>query len=358
MTKWLKDIKWEEFIFEKIFDIYSTNSGIDKNKLITNRWNFPYVTRSEKNNWIDFFIGDQDKKYKKDNRNVITIWLDTQTVNYQSYDFYTGQNIQILTNKSINYFNAQFLIPLIKKQMGKFSRGGNGATLTRLKRSKIILPSNTDWQPDYEFMESYMKEKEKNKLENYQKYISKRIPEIEKHKVFWSLKEKDWGEFEMWKLFEIENCKCSNASQLQDGNVPYIGATNRNNGVMKFVKGTDKLISKWNCIAFICDWEWSVWLSIYKKEDFIWSTTVKIWRNKYLNRYIGEFITTVADKNSWKYNFWFKRNGLHLKKEKILLPRDNKGNPDYEYMENYIKRLEYQKLKKYLEIRWYEKPSH
>ena len=187
----LKDIQWGEFVFEDIFNIFSTNSSIDKNKLSTKRGEIPYITRSEKNNAIDYFVCNQDKKYVVDNGNVITIGLDTQTVFYQSHKFYTGQNIQILSNDKINYFNAQFLIPLIKRQMGKFSWGGNGATLTRLRRSKIILPITPEGEPDYAFMEQFMQEKEQEKLEKFQNYVSKRIDEVKDFQAVEPLNEKE-----------------------------------------------------------------------------------------------------------------------------------------------------------------------
>lgn len=163
----LNQKEWGEFVFENIFKIYSTSSGIDKNKLVNIRGKFPYITRSEKTNGIDFFIGIQNEKYAQDKKNVITVGLDTQTVFYQAHSFYTGQNIQILSNDKLNYFNSQFLIPLIKIQMKKFNWGGNGATLTRLKRSKIVLPANQKGEPDYHYMENYIKKLEHNKLSKY-----------------------------------------------------------------------------------------------------------------------------------------------------------------------------------------------
>ncbi|MBS9782175.1 MAG: hypothetical protein KGV43_00015 [Arcobacter sp.] len=57
-------------------------------------------------------------------QNVISIGLDTQTVFYQNSKFYTGQNIQILSNQNLNYENAMFIIPLLKIQRQKFSGGG------------------------------------------------------------------------------------------------------------------------------------------------------------------------------------------------------------------------------------------
>lgn len=54
--------------------------------------------------------------------------------------------------------------------MEKFSWGGNGATLTRLKRGKIILPIDSKGNPDYALIESYMKNIEYRKIQNIIKY--------------------------------------------------------------------------------------------------------------------------------------------------------------------------------------------
>ena len=119
------------------------------------------------------------------------------------------------------------------------------------------------------------------------------------------LSDREWQQFKLASIFKIENCKCSKVSGLQKGTIPYVGATNRNNGVMNFVKADKKLITKGNCLAFICDGEGSVGYSIYKSEDFIGSTTVKVGRNKNLNKYNATFITTIADTVRSKYNFGY-----------------------------------------------------
>ncbi|EKT4510806.1 restriction endonuclease subunit S [Flavobacterium psychrophilum] len=343
----LTNREWKEFLIGNLFNIYSTSSGIDKNKLTGETGEYPYITRTEKNNGYDFFIAVQPK-YKVDKANVITIGLDTQTVFYQKSRFYTGQNIQILEFDELNEYNAKFIISLLKIQMTKFNWGGNGATLTRLRKTKIMLPVNSERKPDYAFMENYMKQKESELLKKYEEHISLKTKSLKQEKL-----ESDilWKTFELGSIFTIENCKCSNISLLKNGTIPYIGATNRNNGVLKFVDADRKLITKGNCIAFICDGEGSVGYSIYKNEDFVGSTTVKVGRNKHLNKYNAFFITTIADTVRSKYNFGFKRNETHLKKERVLLPTTSNGEPDFEYMENYVKLLKYKKLKQYLDYK-------
>ena len=164
---------WREFFIggkEGIFDIKATQSGIDKNKLNSDIGNIPYITRSEVDNGINLFVSDkQNEKYKKDKSNVITIGLDTQTIFYQQNAFYTGQNIQILSNDNLNRYIAMFIIPLLKTQMKKFSWGGNGATLGRLNRTKILLPTKNN-QIDWKGMEQYIREKELEKIIELLKY--------------------------------------------------------------------------------------------------------------------------------------------------------------------------------------------
>ena len=161
------------------------------------------------------------------------------------------------------------------------------------------------------------------------------------------LSDREWNQFKLATIFEIENCKCSKVSGLQKGSIPYVGATNRNNGVMNFVNVDKKLITKGNCIAFICDGEGSVGYSIYKSEDFIGSTTVKVGRNAKLNKYNATFITTIADTVRSKYNFGFKRNETHLKNEILMLPANEKGEPDFKFMEAFMLQTEQEKFEQY-----------
>lgn len=158
------------------------------------------------------------------------------------------------------------------------------------------------------------------------------------------LSDRNWKEFYLSELFEIESCKCSKVTAFTTGNIPYAGATNRNNGVISFINAPASKITKGNCIIFICDGDGSIGYNIYKKENFVGSTTLKVGRNKHLNKYVGLFITTVADRARNIYDFGYKRNSSHLKNEKIYLPMNSTGQPDYEFMEAYMREKE-EKLK-------------
>tara|TARA_R110000751_G_scaffold139413_4_gene243123 strand:+ start:20930 stop:22018 length:1089 start_codon:yes stop_codon:yes gene_type:complete len=353
MTLNLKNKQWKEFVFEDFFEIHSTSSGIDRNKLLTSKGNIPYITRSDKDNGFDTFVSVQNNNYSTDEPNVITVGLDTQTVFYQPNRFYTGQNVQILKNDFLNEEVAQFLIPLIRRQMEKFSWGGNGATLTRLRRSKILVPISSDGTPDYSFMEAFINQKEKEKIEKYHLYIKKRLKKVKSPKSNLPLDAKEWKEFEIGKLFNLSQGKSKGLNHLNKTKqgVNYLGATNQNNGVLCQVEKDEKLMHKGNGIAFIRNGEGSMGYSVYKEEDFIATSDISVGYNQNLNRHTGLFITTVADKVRGKYNFGYKRSGNRLKKEKILLPINEHNAPDFSFMENYMKQLEYKKLSDYLKIK-------
>lgn len=162
-----------DFKVGELFDVKSTNSGIDKNKLMLGEEEVPYITRSEKNNGLTLYIPDvQHEKYKKNSGNVITIGLDTQTANYQPYDFYTGQNVNIIDSKHMNKNVAMYLITKLKRIMGKYNWGNMGATLGRLKKDTISLPVTPENTPDWEYMEKYISIIAQREREKIAKYIT------------------------------------------------------------------------------------------------------------------------------------------------------------------------------------------
>jgi len=143
-------------------------------------------------------------------------------------------------------------------------------------------------------------------------------------------------------IFRIESCKCSNAGELlEDGtDIEYIGAKKDDNGVMNLVKYNENLVTKGNCIIFICDGQGSVGYANYIDHDFIGSTTLSAGYNSHLNEKNGLFIVTVLDLERYRYSFGRKYKP-NLPKAKIKLPSTHTGEPDWAYMEKYIDSLSF-----------------
>ncbi len=342
MTKSLKAKNWEDFCLDDLFKITSTSSGIDKCRLINLEGDMPYITRTDKNNGYELYVGTQDSKYKVDCGNVITIGLDTQTVFYQQHSFYTGQNIQILQSPHINKYTALFMIPMIKILMQKFNWGGNGATLTRLRRSRILLPVVKKGEPDYKFMEEYIKEREAKLKNQYKAFIKSNINNFKEIKL-----NKEWKEFFIFEIFEkIQRGKRLIKEHQEVGNIPYVSSTALNNGVDNFI-GNETGVRKYeNCLSLANSG--SVGACFYEPFEFIASDHVTHLKGNY-SKYAYLFMSCMLNRLSEKYNFNREINDTRIKREKVFLPVDLNGEPDYKFMEDYIKYLEQKKLLEYLD---------
>lgn len=159
-----------------------------------------------------------------------------------------------------------------------------------------------------------------------------------------SLDSVKWDWFAVKDIFTtIEKCKCSNATELLENgtDIAYIGAKKSDNGVMRYVKYDESLITKGNCIVFIGDGQGSVGYCIYQPKDFIGSTTLVAGYNQLLNQYIAQFLITILNMERYRYSFGRKYNKSAITGTKIKLPAKPNGTPDWEFMENYIKSFPY-----------------
>ncbi len=68
-----------------------------------------------------------------------------------------------------------FLIVAIKKLVERFSWGSYGATLTRLRKSRIYLPATDQGEIDFARMAAYMKAVERDILDTTLKVFKGRI---------------------------------------------------------------------------------------------------------------------------------------------------------------------------------------
>lgn len=353
MTSNLKNKRWKEFVLNDLFSIKSTSSSIDRNKLNNKTGKIPYITRSDRDNGCDDFIAIQDSKYKLDKSNVITIGLDTQTIFYQPHPFYTGQNIQILESKFLNKNVAYFIMPLIKRQMEKFNWGGNGATLTRLKRQKILLPITPSGKLDYKYMEDYVKTLEEQKKKQYLDYIAKRIEKVKGIKAPLPLRDKEWKSFRLTDFFTFEKGDQNNMASIKGGNIPLVSAKKNGNGYKNFASQTNKKLYKGNSLTLNNDGDGGAGISYYQPYKYLLDSHVTaLYPINYLNRFVLLFISKCVTLQRNKFGHGYSINNDRLKVFKIMLPVNSEsGVPDYDYMEQYMKYLEYKKIRAYLEFK-------
>ena len=342
----LKDREWKSFFIDEIATI---ESGCDIYESSRIKGKTPYISSTSINNGVVHFIANDNSTREAGcvsvNRNG--------SVGYAFYHPYDALFSNDCRKLRLNHPSKQvglFIAHQVAAQRDKYSYAYKMGT-GRLKRQSILLPVSKNGTPDWKFMEDYIGEREQMQINACVLHAKKTLAEIDICKNVLPLNEKKWNPFVLSSIFTLETGKgkgLNHLTQTSDG-ISYLGATNRNNGVLCYVKPEPKLLQHGNGIAFIRNGEGSIGYSVYKAEPFIASSDITIGYSTKLNRYTGLFITTIADTVRGKYNFNYKRSEKRLAKEFLNLPINENGEPDWEYMDKYAKQIVHQKLSLYLQ---------
>ncbi len=345
----LKNREWREFVIGDEFEIKKSNVYHKKDLKETFNNGISYVSRTNLNNGVESIVKNKD--YKTNPSNTITFGGENATFFYQPNEYITGNNISYIEHKRMNKYIGLFLQLTFNNSIKNCGFGyGRGLTGTRVKRRVVLLPVNSKNEPDYEFMEQYIKHKKQKTEREYQDYVKKRIEELEDIPKTVSLNEKEWKEFEIQNIFNINSGVRLTKSEMKLGETPFVGATDSNNGITEFVSNTNNSEDK-NVLGV--NYNGSVVENFYHPYTAIFSDDVKRLTLKDIegNEFLYLFIKTIILKQKVKYRYGYKFNASRMKKQKILLPINSDNQPDYEFMENYMKNIEYKKLTEYFKIK-------
>lgn len=120
-----------------------------------------------------------------------------------------------------------------------------------------------------------------------------------------------------------------------EGEMPLVTAGENNQGVNRFVNNDMDIFS--NCITIDM-----FGFSAYRGYDFCCDDNILVLTPKYaLSKYTMMFIVTIINQDQYKYAYGRQYRQKTLLKHKIKLPVDSNGNPDWQFMEDYIKSLPY-----------------
>lgn len=270
---------------------------------------------------------------------------------YQPYSFTCSHDVNplYLLTEALNKDKALYLVTSIEQQRVCFEYARKWRP-KRMRKSKLVLPVDSSNSPDYEYMELYIQKIRAKKEDRYIECILQRYKELKNTPEPVALKRKDWGEFFMEELLLIKSgVRLTKADQL-DGNMPFIGASDSNNGITGFISNVNKSLDK-NTLGV--NYNGSVAESFYHPYEAIFSDDVKriSFKKTTGNKYLYLFLKGIILQQKNKYQYGYKFNSSRMTRQKLSFPLNAQGEPDYEYMEQYIKYLEYKKLKTYLEFK-------
>lgn len=340
----LNNVEWKEFYFSDIFEQIYIAPSSDSNKL--EKGEVVFIGRSSTNNGLQDFVEVNGKKIIRGNCITISMVGEPRAF-YQVYDFTCSQNILILRNdKYLNKNISLYLSSLIDNYLKSKGYGyGYPVGLKRVLRNKLLLPITSDGSPNWQFMEDYIKQEMKVQSGKVASYYENKLM-----KLGFELLDLDveWKEFWMEDILDISSgIRLTKADQI-DGNIPFIGASDANNGVTEFVGNTNKSLDS-NVLGV--NYNGSVVENFYHSYECIFSDDVK--RIKFKNgEYGDEFTylflkqTILSQKN--KYQYGYKFNAKRMSRQKIMLPIDKNGEPHWDYMSQFTKKLEKENIEKTL----------
>lgn len=162
-----------------------------------------------------------------------------------------------------------------------------------------------------------------------------------------NLNDRNWKEFYLRDIFsKIQRGKRLKTADHIPGNIPYVSSSSANNGVDGFIGNNDKVRKFKECLTVANSG--SVGKTFYHNYEFIASDHVTALKSEKLNKYSYIFIASILQRLEEKYSFNREINDIRINKEKILLPVDDAGTPDYAFMEQYMKEREKQMIQSYI----------
>lgn len=152
------------------------------------------------------------------------------------------------------------------------------------------------------------------------------------------LKSRNWKVFRYDELFEIKKGQRLTSQEMNIGETPYLGATNKNNGITSYIDRDP--IHGGNVISV--NYDGSIGEAYYQPEPFWCSDAVNVLYPKFeMNPFHAMFLVTLIRKERYRYNYGRKWGMERMKQSKIKLPVNRTDNPDWDFIESYIKTLKY-----------------
>lgn len=280
----------------------------------------PFISRSSANNGMVCRVIELDDVQPMA-AYCITVALGGSVLSsfFQTEAFYTSFHIQCLYPK-VKLSQQEMLYYCAAIEANKYRYNYGRQANKTLKQIKVPSPSSIS-----STIKTY-------RLDNVFDVSSTSDTKI-------ALNTQSWSWFNYSDIFNITTSKDNNLVEAIDGNTPYISSTQMKNGVSQWINAEPSQESNTITVAR----NGSVGSAFYQPIEYVASPDdVRIFSPKFkMNKYIGIFLTTLIEQEKYRYAYGRKFGTKRMQSSKIKLPVTPTGEPDWLFMENYIKSLPY-----------------
>lgn len=163
-----------------------------------------------------------------------------------------------------------------------------------------------------------------------------------------SLQDREWKNFFIEDELTIKSGKRLTKADMKPGKIPFVGASDSNNGITAFVSNENESTDQ-NILGV--NYNGSVVETFYHPYKATFSDDVKrigIKKTDSNDKYTLLFLKQCILQQKSKYAYGYKFNAERMKRQKILLPITLDGVPDWQFMSDYMKEQEKRMLEKVL----------
>lgn len=323
---------WKEFVVGELFPNMVKPSVLHMRQVVETDEGIRYVVRTKFNNGIKCRVHPVDG-VEPSPAGVITWGAENASFFYQEEVFLSGRDIYYVDTRKYSANVCRFLATCLQTVVFKYPYNF-GLFPELLKDERIMLPVDSNGEPNWTYMEVYMQKV----LDEVETNIET-MQNVEKEKSILDIKE--WKKFVIGDLFEISRPIARSQAEYVEGNVPFVASGNYNNGIVKWcMPKEDESLDFGNCIT-VSPLDGS---AFYQKENFLGrggaGSAILMLRNAELTELSGLFIASVIRNALTKYSYSDQLNSQTIADEIIRLPIvKNTEKPDYTYMELYMKSM-------------------
>lgn len=342
---------WDVFRIDKLFITEKkgkqvpTGANIPKLELKENG-KTPRITVTAINNGIlGYFdyVGEKPSNYRVYKNFISVSFLGT--VFYQEGEASLDMKVHCLKpiEYELNKYTGEFLVTAVKASLAKY-KYSDQLSSSVLPTLELFLPSK-DGSPDWKYMEEYMRRIEQRTQTAISAFLAS---QNKPHKIDTTY----WKEFIMEELFEkldlkfwpkkFEKTKHVSTEKTKEFNIPLVNAKHSNNGIMYYGRETD-FESEEMTIDIVADGAASTG-DVYpqpQRTGVLYNAYLIKLKERKSSKAVLCFLSTVIERCvKQKFGYDNKCTWDKLKQEKILLPATPAGEPDWKYMEMYMRGVE------------------
>ncbi|RAI10724.1 MAG: hypothetical protein DKM23_06515 [Candidatus Melainabacteria bacterium] len=338
--------KWHNY---RLCDLFKIKPAKGKNSQQLNDGNdVPYIAASKECNGFNRMVainGFED--WVSEGNCIQLIHIGDAAAGYANYipDKFIAMSgkSSCAYNRNMTKYSGLFIATIIcKTNKNKYSFKDSW-TGDKVKNTIITLPYKTNDEPDWEYIESYMKNIMQESEENI-----RNLQNINNSKKKINLS--NWKSFKIGSLFEPlktgyigSGKKIGSATKKPDKEhtIPLTCAKYGDNGIMYWGKKGD-FITHSNILAVIRDGAVATGMVYAEKDEtsvYSHSYFIKL-KNYDVSFEVNLYLSCILTKTIYpKYTrddtcIWERIQG-----DEILLPVSSNNEPDWEYMENYMKHI-------------------